>query len=173
MGRQAFGTHDMSENVFFFKFNSVFFSTLFARVESMEFLEFYCVRTHITHVMSENQTPVHYQRCQSGPSARNSVVPSGGDAFKNSGADQQRLQISDLHIEKFLTPATFACWTIICRIEVYVCSQFLAQVMFWVKEVELLDSVDELRSSCSARGIQMKKFDVFGAEIVSAQPNHP
>ena len=30
------------------------------------------------HVMSENQTPVQDQRCQSGPSARNSVITSEG-----------------------------------------------------------------------------------------------
>ena len=41
-------------------------------------------------------------RCQSGPSAKNSVIFSGGDSSKNHGADQQRLQISDLHFDKFL-----------------------------------------------------------------------
>ena len=46
-------------------------------------------------------------RCQSGPSAKNSVLFSGGDSSKNYGADQQRLQISDLHFDKFPTPATF------------------------------------------------------------------
>ena len=46
-------------------------------------------------------------RCQSGPSAKNSVIFSGGDSSKNYGADQQRLQISDLHFDKFSTPATF------------------------------------------------------------------
>ena len=46
-------------------------------------------------------------RCQSGPSAKDSVISSGGDYLKNYGADQQRLQISDLHFDKFLTPATF------------------------------------------------------------------
>ena len=51
-------------------------------------------------------------RCQSGPSANNSVIFSGGDSSKNYGADQQRLQISDLHFDKFPTPATFACWKI-------------------------------------------------------------
>ena len=51
-------------------------------------------------------------RCQSGPSAKNSVLFSGGDSSKNYGADQQRLQISDLHFDKFPTPATFACWKI-------------------------------------------------------------
>ena len=37
------------------------------------------------HVMSESQTPVQDQRCQSGPSARNSVVPSEGGFSKNMG----------------------------------------------------------------------------------------
>ena len=49
-------------------------------------------------------------RCQSGQSAKNSVIFSGGDSSKNYGADQQRLQISDLPFDKFPTPATFACW---------------------------------------------------------------
>ena len=51
-------------------------------------------------------------RCQSGPSAKDSVIFSGGDSSKNYGADHQRLQISDLHFDKFPTPATFACWKI-------------------------------------------------------------
>ena len=38
-------------------------------------------------------------RCQSGPSAKDSVIFSGGDSSKNYGADQQRLQISDLHFD--------------------------------------------------------------------------
>ena len=46
-------------------------------------------------------------RCQSGPSAKDSVIFSGGDSSKNYGADQQRLQISDLHFDKFPTPANF------------------------------------------------------------------
>ena len=62
--------------------------------------------------MSERQTPVQDPRCQSGPSATNSVVPCEGDVSKNYGADQQRLQISDLHFDKFTTSATFACWLV-------------------------------------------------------------
>ena len=56
---------------------------------------------------SERPKPDSDLRCQSGPSAKNSVLLSGGDCSKNYGADQQRLQISDLHFEKFPTPATF------------------------------------------------------------------
>ena len=58
---------------------------------------------------SERQKQDQDQRCQSGPSAKNSVIFSGGDSSKKYGADQQRLQISDLHFDKYPTPATFAC----------------------------------------------------------------
>ena len=76
------------------------------------------------HVMIESETPVQDQRCQSGPSARNSVIPSEGDFSKNYGADQLQLQISDIHFDKFTTPATFACWKIRFKTEVCTCSQF-------------------------------------------------
>ena len=104
-------------------------------------------------------------RCQSGPSAKDSVIFSGGDSSKNYGADQQRLQISDLHFDKFTTPTTFACWKIRFKTEVCTCSQFPMEAM---QEVELVDSVDELRSSSSTRGISMPNFEVLDAKIASA-----
>ena len=107
-------------------------------------------------------------RCQSGPSAKNSVIFSGGDSSKKYGADQQRLQISDLHFDKFPTPATFACWNIRFKTEVCTCSQFPTEAMQWIKEVELVDSVDDLRSSSSTRGISMPNFEVLDARIASA-----
>ena len=61
---------------------------------------------------SERQEQDQDLRCQSGPSAQNSVIFSGGDSSKNYAADQQRLQISDLHFDQFPTPATFASWKI-------------------------------------------------------------
>ena len=107
-------------------------------------------------------------RCQSGPSAKNSVIFSGGDSPKNYGADQQRLHISDLQFDKFPTPATFACWKIRFKTEVCTWSQFPTEAMQWIKEVELVDSVDELRTSSSIRGISMPNFEVLDARIASA-----
>ena len=115
---------------------------------------------------SERQEQDQDLRCQSGPSAKNSVIFSGGDSSKNYGADQQRLQISDLHFDKFPTPATFACWKI--RFKTEVCSQFPTEAMQWIKEVELVDSVDDLRSSSSIRSIPMPDFEVLDARIASA-----
>ena len=107
-------------------------------------------------------------RCQSGPSAKDSVICSGGDSSKNYGADQQRLQISDLHFGKSPTPATLACRKIRFKTEVCTCSQFPTEAMQWIKEVELVDSVDELKSSSSTRGISMPNFEVLDARIASA-----
>ena len=111
-------------------------------------------------------------RCQSGPSAKNSVIFSGGDSSKNYGADygadQQRLQISDLHFDKFPTPATFSCWKTTFKTEVCTYSQFPTEAMQWITEVEMVDSVDDLKSSSSIRGISMPNFEVLDARIASA-----
>ena len=40
--------------------------------------------------------------------------------------------------------------------------------MHWIKEVEMVDSVDELRSSSSTHGISMPNFEVLDARIASA-----
>ena len=117
---------------------------------------------------SDRQEQNQDLRCQSGPSAKDSVIFSGGDYSKDYGADQQRLQISDLHFDKFPTPATFAFWEVRFKTEVCTCSQFPAEAMQWIKEVEMVDSVDDLKSSSSIRGISMPNFEVLDARIASA-----
>ena len=42
--------------------------------------------------------------------------------------------------------------------------------MQWIKEVEMVDSVDDLRSQPSIRGISIPNFEVLDAKIASA-PN--
>ena len=99
-------------------------------------------------------------RFQPGRSAGNSFDPKKGRFLRNYGADQQRLQISELHFDKFPTPATFACWKIRFKTQVCTCSQFPTEAMQWIKEVELVDSVDEFEifASSSTRGISMPNF---------------
>ena len=120
------------------------------------------------HVMRESQTPALDPRCQSGLSARNSFNPSEERFSKNYRADQQRLQISDLHFDKFLNPATFACWKISFKFEECICSQFSTEATLWIKEVDMVESVDDLKSSCSIRGIRKPDFEVLDAKIASA-----
>ena len=114
------------------------------------------------HVMSESQTPALDPRCKSGPSARNSVIPSEGRLSNNFGAHQQRLRISYLHFDKFPNPATFAWWKIRFKTGVCTYSQFPTEAMLWIKEV------DDLKSSRSIRGIQTPYFQVLDAKIASA-----
>ena len=52
--------------------------------------------------------------------------------------------------------------------EVCTCSQFPTEVMLWIKEVEMVGSVDDLKSSLSIRGTQGPDFEVLDAEIASA-----
>ena len=40
--------------------------------------------------------------------------------------------------------------------------------MHWIKEVETVDSVDDLKSSSSARGIRLPDFEALDARIASA-----
>ena len=162
MGRQVFGTHHgISGKVFA---NPTASSSAPYPQESNPWIS--DVSEHTSpHVMSESHTPVQDQRR---PSARNSVIPSEGGVSKNYGADQQRLQISDPHFDKFTTPATFACWKIRFKTEVRTCSQFPTEAMHWIKEVEMVASVDDLKSSCSIRGIRTPDFAVLDAKIASA-----
>ena len=116
--------------------------------------------------MSESQTPSQDQRCQSGPSAGNPFDPNEGSFSKDYGADQ-RLQISDLHFDKFPNPAKLAYWKIRFKTEVCTCSQFPTEAMLWIKEVEMVESVDDLKSSRSIRGTHGPNFEVLDAKIAS------
>ena len=91
-----------------------------------------------------------------------------GGFSNNYGADQQRLQISDLHFDKFPNPATFACWKIRIKTGVCTCSQFPTEAMLWIKEEDMAESVDDLKSSRSIRGTQGPDFEVLDAKIASA-----
>ena len=166
MGRQALGTHGKPGNVFA---DPVASSSAPSPQEMNPWgssIEEPLLSSTVEK--SERRRQDQDQRCQSGPSARNSVIPSEGDSSNNYGADQRRLQISELHFDKFPTPATFACWKIRFKTEVCICSQFPTEATLWIKEVELVESVDDLKSSRSVGGIRMPDFEVLDAKIASA-----
>ena len=71
------------------------------------------------------------------------------DSQRIMGQTQQRLQISELHFDKFPTPTTFVCWKIRFKTEVCTYSQFLTEAVLWIQEVEMIESVDDPKSSRS------------------------
>ena len=52
--------------------------------------------------------------------------------------------------------------------EVCIWSQFPTEALQWIKEMEMFDSVDDLNSLSSARGVSMRNFEILDAKIVSA-----
>ena len=65
---------------------------------------------------------------------------------------QQRQQISEPQFDKFLAPQSFLVWKTRFKNHVTTCSDFPSDAMLWVKEVEMVDSLDELKSSRSVSG---------------------
>ena len=77
------------------------------------------------------------------PSTMNSFLPA--EVPQISMAHQKILQILELHFDKFSTFSTFSFWKIRFKTLVTTCSDFPSEAMFWIREVEMVDSVDELK----------------------------
>ena len=58
-----------------------------------------------------------------------------------------RLQVSELHFDKFSTPFSFSCWEIRFKTQVSTCSGYPSDAELWSTKVEILDPVEDLRNS--------------------------
>ena len=81
---------------------------------------------------------------------------------------QQRQQISELQFDKFLNPQSFLVCKIQFKTQVTTCSDFPSDAMLWINEVEMVDSLDELKSSRSVYGKDFPNFEMLDAKIASA-----
>ena len=103
------------------------------------------------------------------PSVKNTFNPMEGRSLRNYVADQQRLQISEHHFDTFPTPSSFSWWKIRFKTEVCSRSNFITEAMLWIKEVEMVHSVDDLKSSCSLQGYTpFPDFELLDARLASA-----
>ena len=85
---------------------------------------------------------------------------------QNSMAET-RLQISELQFDTFSNPTTFLCWQIRSRTHVCQCSDFPSKAMLWIKDVEMVDSVEDLKSSQSIKGEDFPDYEMLDARIAS------
>ena len=53
-------------------------------------------------------------------------------------------------------------------IDVRTCVQLPTEAMLWIKEVEMVESVDDLKSSCSVRGTHGPDFELLDERFASA-----
>ena len=81
---------------------------------------------------------------------------------------QQRQQMSELQFDKFPNPQSFVVWRIRFKNQVIACSDFPSEAMLWIGEVEMVDSLDELKSSRSVSGKNFPNFEMLDAKIASA-----
>ena len=100
------------------------------------------------------------------PPTMSSCVPV--NIPQSSMVGQQRQQISKLQFDKFPSPASFLCWKMRFRNKVTTCSDFPSDAMSWIKEEEMVDSTDELKSSRSVSGKNFPNFEMLDAKIASA-----
>ena len=63
----------------------------------------------------------------------------------------------------------FSCWEIRFKTLVSACSSSPSEAMVWIKEVEIVDSVDDLKSTRSIqRSTHFPNFEILGARVASA-----
>ena len=77
------------------------------------------------------------------------------------------LQISEPQFDKFPNPSTFSCWQIRFRTQECQCSDFPLMAMLWIKEVEMVDSVEDLKPSLSIKDEDFPEFEMLDARIAS------
>ena len=64
--------------------------------------------------------------------------------------------------------STFQCLETSFKTQISSCSDVPSEAMWWIKEVEMVDSVDELKSSRSIAGKDFPNFELLDARIASA-----
>ena len=96
------------------------------------------------------------------------------DIPQNYVVGQQRQQVSELQFDKFPNPPSFLVWKIRFKNQVTTCSDCPSEALLWIKEVEMVDSLDELKSSRSVYGKRFSKLRDAGREdCLGSEQDHP
>ena len=96
----------------------------------------------------------------------NKIFWSTGGIQQSSMVGQQRQQLSELQYDKSPTSLSFLCCKIRFINQVTTCSGCPSEAMLWIKEVEMFDSMDELKSSRSVAGKKFPNFEMLDAKII-------
>ena len=74
------------------------------------------------------------------------------DIPQNHVVGEQRQQMSDIQFDRFHNPSSFLVWKTRFKAHVSSGSDFPSEATLWIKEVEMVDSLEELISSRSVCG---------------------
>ena len=153
MGRQVFGTHGLSGNVFA---NPTASSSAPYPKESNPWVS--NVSDHMWWVEAKHQFRI---RDAGQPEIQSSLVRAIFRRIMVQTNNDCRFQIF------IVTNSPHQQHLLVGRSKTDVCtwSQFPTGAMLWFKEVEMVESVDDRKSSCSVGGFQMPNFEVLDAKI--------
>ena len=84
---------------------------------------------------------------------------------QNYVVGQHRQQISELQFDKVPNPQSLLVWKIRFKTQVTKCSDFPSDALLWMKEVEMCDSLDELKNSRSVYGRDFPNFEMLDATV--------
>ena len=115
-------------------------------------------RTKTSHTSEDRQSrdTIPMSTFARRPSTMSSSIPV--DLPQNYMVGQQRQQIPKLQFDKFLNPQSLFVWKIRFKTQVTTCSDFPLKQMLCIKEVEMVGSLDEFKSSRSVCGRNFPKF---------------
>ena len=71
-------------------------------------------------------------------------------------------------IRQIPNPLSFSVWKIRLKTQETSCSDFPSDALFWIKDVEMVDSLEELKSSRSVCGKDFPNFEMLDAKLASA-----
>ena len=81
--------------------------------------------------------------------------------LKNWMVEQPRNQVSEKHFDEFPNPWTFQCWNTSFKTEGCSCCNFPTEAMLWIRDVEMAESVDDLKMSQSVGGCRFPNFMIY------------
>ena len=94
--------------------------------------------------------------------------------LRTTGQTNNDCRFLDVHFDKFPTPVTFLYWRTKFKTEVCSCSKFPTEAVQWIKDVEIVGSVGDLKSSSSIRGIpNAELWSTRCEDYFSTGKNHP
>ena len=131
------------------------------------------VKTSLTSEDKQNQGTIPMPTFAPRPLTTRFTIPM--ELPQNYMVGQQRQQISELQFDKFTNPQSFLVWKIRFKTQVTTCCDFPQDAMLWIKEVEMVDSLDESKSSRSVYGKDSPHFEVLDAKIdcLCSEQDHP
>ena len=124
------------------------------------------VKKSLTSEDAQNYGAIPMPMFASRPLTANSKHPVG--IPQNYVVGPPRQQTSELQFDRFPNPSSFVVWKTRFKTQVSSGSDFPSEAMLWIKEVEMVDSVDELKSSRSIAGKDFPNFELLDARSVSA-----